>query len=122
MQKSYFLEFEFIALVTFSFVLPMAILIWLSVKRAIARVTVLLFGVLLIVLSGVDFVLLRSLAASATRTRAALDDPALGSALSVALYLLPVVFAGIGTNVVSHVLIEHLTKAENKFDQEHRRP
>lgn len=121
MQKSYFLEFEFLALVAFSFVLPMAVLIWLSLKRTIARATVLLFGMLLIVLSGVDFVLLRELEASATRTRAAMGDPVLGSALSVALYLLPVVFAGIGANVVSHVLIEHLTKAEKKFDQEHHR-
>lgn len=121
MQKSDFLEFEFLALVAFSFVFPMVILIGLSLKRTIARGTVLFFGMLLIALSGVDFVLLRQLEASATCTHAMISDPVLGSALSVALYLLPVVFAGIGTNVVSHVLIEHLTKAEKKFDQEHHR-
>jgi hypothetical protein len=44
------------------------------------------------------------------------------SELSMALYLLPAVFAGIGVNLLSHVLIGHLNEAEQKFDQEHRHP
>jgi uncharacterized membrane protein YphA (DoxX/SURF4 family) len=121
MQKSIFLQFQFYALVVFSIVLPIAILAGLLTRRAIARSTVFLFGVLLIVLSGIDFVLLRRLAVLATHTPSLFDDQVFGSELSVALYLLPVVFAGIGTNVVSHVLIQHLTEAEKRFDQEHPR-
>jgi hypothetical protein len=118
MRSSVFLEVEFYALVAFSIVLPVAILTGLSLKKAIARSTVLLFGILLIVFSGVDFILLRRLAAVVQKTPSVLDDQLFGSVLSVALYLLPVVFAGIGTNVVSHVLIQHLTEAEKKFDQD----
>ncbi|MBK4735875.1 hypothetical protein [Noviherbaspirillum pedocola] len=117
MKPSFFLEFEFLSLVVVSFVLPMAILIGLSLTRRIARISVLLFGVLLIVLSGIDFVLLQKIAASASHTRELLRDPVLGPALSVAVYILPVVFAGIGTNIVSHVVIEHLTRAEKEFDR-----
>lgn len=78
-----------------------------------------MFGVLLILLSGVDFVLLHYLQVLARHTSSLLDDELFGSALSVALYLLPVVFAGIGTNVVSHVLIQHLAEAEEKYDQKY---
>jgi len=121
MQKSIFLEFEFWALVAFSFVFPLAILIGLLAKRTIARSAVLLFGVLLVIMSGVDFVLLRRLAAMATNSPSIFRDPGFGSELSIALYLLPVVFAGIGTNLISHVLIQHLSAAEKNFDNEHPR-
>jgi len=119
MQKSIFLEFEFWALMAFSFVFPLAILVGLLAKRAIARSAVLLFGVLLIVMSGVDFVLLRRLAASAVTSPSVFRDPVFGSELTIALYLLPVVFAGIGTNLISHVLIRHLSAAEKNFENEH---
>lgn len=121
MHKSIFLEFEFWALVAFSFVFPLAILIGLLTKRAIARSAVLLFGALLVFMSGVDFVLLRRLAASAITSPSVFRDPVFGSELSIALYLLPVVFAGIGTNMISHVLIQHLTAAERNFEEEHPR-
>lgn len=121
MQKSIFLEFEFWALVAFSLVFPVAILIGLLTKRAIARSAVLLFGALLVFMSGVDFVLLRRLAASAVTSPPVFRDPVFGSELSIALYLLPVVFAGIGTNMISHVLIQHLTAAEKNFEEEHPR-
>lgn len=119
MQKSIFLETEFYALVAFSIVFPISILAGLLLKKMIARRTVFMFGVLLIVLAGVDFFLLRHLAIKASHTASLFDDELFGSALSIALYLLPVVFAGIGTNLVSHVMIQHLTEAERKFDQKH---
>lgn len=31
----------------------------------------------------------------------------------------PAVFAGIGVNLISHVLIEHLFRAERNFDRTH---
>ena len=36
---------------------------------------------------------------------------------ALGLYLLPALFAGIGINLVSHVLIHHLVSAERRFDQ-----
>ena len=38
---------------------------------------------------------------------------------TISLYLLPALFAGIGINLVSHVLIYHLASAEHRFDQNH---
>jgi len=41
------------------------------------------------------------------------------SEVSFALYLFPLMFGGIGVNMVSHVLVNHLTAAENRFAKEH---
>jgi hypothetical protein len=42
------------------------------------------------------------------------------SEVSVALYLLPLLFAGVGMNLISHILISHLEDAEKRFDREQR--
>ena len=118
MQQYGFLEFEFLGVVIFSLILPAAILIALLTRKTISRAAVFLFGMLLILLSGLDFVILHHLLKSATHTKALMNDLMFGPALSVTLYLLPVVFAGIGTNLVSHILIRHLTEAEKRFEQE----
>jgi len=89
-------------------------------KRVISRHTVLLFAVILIMLSGVDVFLLQRLKAMARLSTSLLDDTIFRSEISLALYLIPAVFAGIGVNMISHVLVSHLTDAENKFDREHR--
>lgn len=47
------------------------------------------------------------------------DDQLFSSEVSLALYLLPALFAGIGVNIISHLLISHLEKAEELFDREH---
>ena len=44
------------------------------------------------------------------------DDRMFASEISVALYLLPVIFAGVGVNVISHVLVSHLIGAEKAYD------
>ena len=41
------------------------------------------------------------------------------SEVSLALYLLPAMFGGIGINVISHVLIDHLLDAEKRFRDSH---
>ena len=38
----------------------------------------------------------------------------------MALYLFPATFGGIGVNVISHVLVQHLVEAEKRFAREHR--
>jgi len=55
----------------------------------------------------------------ARATPSAFEDRLFNSELALALYLLPAVFAGVGVNLVSHVLIGHLTDAEKTFDSEH---
>ncbi|HUW50477.1 MAG TPA: hypothetical protein VMV75_05610 [Sulfuricella sp.] len=119
MNESVFFKLEFFLLLACSIVIPIAIYIFLLRKRAISRRTILLFAVILIALSAADIFLLQSLAALAKTTLSTFDDKVFSSELSIALYLLPAVFAGIGLNLVSHVLIDHLDKAERKFAYEH---
>jgi hypothetical protein len=118
-HESVFLEVQFFLLIVFSIILPVGIYAYMMYKSAISRKTVLLFGVVLIALSGVDLVLLQRLAVPAKYSPSLLDDAIFASELSVALYLLPALFGGIGINMVSHVLISHVAYAEKLFDREH---
>lgn len=119
MSRSVFTEFEFWILVAFSLVLPLAIYAAMLGRRAISRYTVLSPGVVLVAMSGADVYLLQHLAAAAKVTPSLADDALFLSELSVALYLLPALFGGIGINVVSHILIKHLEEAETRYQQEH---
>jgi hypothetical protein len=112
-------EVKFLLLVVCSVVLPPAIYSILLLKKAISRSTVLFFGIALIVLAGTDVALINILLASAKHTLSILDARFFASQLKIALYLLPALFAGIGINVVSHILVSHLVSAEKKFAQEH---
>jgi len=122
LHESVFLEKEFILLVIFSLLFPALIYgtMWLS--HAISRSTVLIFGFVLIVLSGMDIYLLQLLSSMAKHSPSMLDDKIFSSEISVALYLLPALFAGTGINVVSHILINHLNVAESRFDKKHSGP
>lgn len=112
-----FFRLEFFLLILFSFLIPSAIYLTMMIKHSISRMTVLLFGVTLLLLAGVDVVLLHHLANETRHTAALFEDKIFTSELSLALYLLPLVSAGIGINIVSHVLITHLTEAERNFDR-----
>lgn len=122
MNHSVFLEMEFFLLVMFSFVLPAGIYGFLLHKRSISRFVVLVFAFVLVAISGVDVILLQSLAERAKTTSSSFDDQVFTTQVSIALYLLPLVFAGIGINLASHVLINHLNEAEATFEKKHPRP
>ena len=117
MNDTVFFNFQFISLVATSVFIPVGIYYFLLKKQAISRLTVLMFASILIALSGVDVFLLQSLAQAAKTTLSILDDKWFSSELSIALYLFPALFAGVGVNLVSHVLIDHLVIAERKFIQ-----
>lgn len=118
MSGSAFIEIDFAALVAFSVVFPIGLYVYMMWRRAISRATVLFFGCVLIVLSGVDIFLLQRLKSISIATASLLDDAFFSSEISVALYLLPAVFAGTGLNMISHILIRHLVEAERRFDRE----
>ena len=120
MPSSVFPELRFWLLIAFSLVLPCAIYAVLLFRRAVSSGTVLALGMLLIVLAGVDVYLLQSLTHLAAKTASVVDDAVFLSEVGLALYVLPVLFGGIGVNLVSHVLVRHLTQAERRFDAEHR--
>lgn len=79
-----------------------------------------LFAVTLVVISGINVFLLQRLAEMAKLSPSLLDNKFFASEISVALYLLPAIFAGIGVNMMPHILMSHLVEAEKRFDCEHR--
>lgn len=117
MSESVFMQFEFFLLIVFALVLPIGIYGTMMLKKAISRVTIILFGIGLILISGVTIILLQRLATQAKLSASLLDDRLFASEVSAALYLLPVLFAGIGVNMISHILISHLTSAERQYDK-----
>lgn len=119
MHHSVFAELRFWVMLTVSVVLPCGIYGALLMKRAVSRTTVLLLGLTLIAVAGLDVYVLQSLAAAARQTPSLADDAVFLSEVSLALYLVPAMFGGIGVNVVSHVLIRHLIEAEKRFLAEH---
>ena len=112
-----FVEAELLLLIVLSVVAPVGIYIFLYRKLKISRWTVVLFALLLIALAAVDVVLLQSIAGNVHASQSLFHDGLISAQLSVALYLLPAAFAGLGINLISHVLINHLNEAEKQFDQ-----
>jgi hypothetical protein len=118
MHPTVFTELRFWLLIAVSVVVPFGIYAALLKKRAISRITVLFFGFVLIGIAGANVYLLQSLAVLAKFSPSLRDDAIFLSELSVALYLFPAMFGGIGINLVSHILVSHLQDAESKFRTE----
>jgi len=118
MTNSVFVELHFWLLVFISFAAPVAIYWMLNSRRSIVRSSVLLLGLSLVAISAMDVYLLQVLATRAKLTPSTLDDSIFASEIAIALYALPVFFGGIGINVVSHLVIDHLASAEQRCDRE----
>jgi len=116
---SVFTEARFWVMVVISVVLPFCIYGVLIAKRAISRLTVLVLGFSLVAIAGIDVFFLQRLATTASATPSLADDVFFVSEVRVALYLLPALFAGLGINVISHVITTHLAAAERRFTEEH---
>jgi hypothetical protein len=115
MNQSVFVEFEFWLLVAFSVVLPAAI-IWMCLTiRKVSRNHVLAVGLLLVAIAGLDIYLLQMLKRRSQETPSTADDVIFNSEITVGLYLLPALLAGIGVNIASHVIIQHLSDAQLRF-------
>jgi hypothetical protein len=119
-SQSVFLELDFYVLIAVSLLLPAAIYAYMMWKRALSRLAVFCFGLSLIVLAGVNVVVLRHLSELTRKTPSLFDDRVFASEVSLALYLVPALFAGVGINIISHLLVRHLTDAERRYDREHQ--
>jgi hypothetical protein len=119
MNRSVFAHMEFWVLICFSLIVPVAIYWRLLTKRTVSQTAVLLLGLALICVAGVDVYLLQVLKLLARASAMLADDLIFTSEISFALYLLPALFGGVGINLVSHVLINHLRGAEKRFEDEH---
>lgn len=111
-------EWTFWSVLIASFILPFTIYGTLLAKQAISRTTVLIFGFLMVAIAGLDFYLLKRLSNFAHEYLPLNPDSFFNSEISIALYLLSALFAGIGINMVSHVLTRHLDDAERRFKSE----
>ena len=120
MNKSVFTEIEFYLLIFFAIILPVSIYGYMMWKRAISSKSVLFFGVILIIFAGISIFLLQRLNGIAKVSPSMLDHQIFASEVSIALYLLPALFAGIGVNLISDSLIKHLAEAEKQYDRDHR--
>ncbi len=116
---SVFEEARFWVMVAISVVLPFGIYAVLIVKQAISRKTVLAMGFSLVAIAAVNVYFLQRLASTTSATPSLAGDFLLVSEVRVALYLLPAMFAGLGINVISHVLTTHLNAAERRFRERH---
>ena len=119
MSDSVFAELGFWLVAIGSIAIPIGIYVALLYKRAVSRFTVLVLGVTLVIIAGIDIYFLRHMAAAAARTPSLADDALFLSEISFALYLFPLMFGGVGVNLISHVLISHLVAAERRFEKEH---
>jgi hypothetical protein len=119
MTSNAFLHPNFAILLVSAVLLPSTICAYLLLTRSVSRWVVLLLALVLLVLSGIDLVLLQSLARLAKVSASTLDDKVFAAGISVALYLFPAVFASIGANLLSHALLSHLVSAEKRFEREH---
>jgi hypothetical protein len=116
MNQSVFVESEFWLLVVFSVVMPVAI-IWMCLTvRKVSRRHVLAVGLLLVAIAGIDIYLLQALKRRARETPSTADDVIFDSEITVGLYVLPALLAGIGVNIASQVIIQHLSDAQRRFD------
>ena len=115
MHDTIFVELQFWLLVLFSIVVP-GIIVWVCLTvTAVSRNIVLVLGLILAGIAGFDFYLLQALARMARATLSLTDDRIFDSEITVGLYVLPALLAGVGINVISHVLIQHLTDAQKRF-------
>lgn len=119
LDDSVFIQLKFWLLVAFSVVVPVGIYALLLTRQAVSRKAILTLGLALIAIAGFDIYLLQSMASTARATPSVADDAVFASELTVGFYLLPALFAGVGINVISHVLIRHLGEAETRFEREH---
>lgn len=102
-----------------SVVMPFGIYSYLILKKAISKKTTLVFGFALVAIAGMDVYFLKVLSAAAKLSPSLADDTIFVSEISLALYLVPAMFGGIGVNIISHVLIKHLDEANQRFQKEH---
>lgn len=119
LSTTVFTEIEFWGLIAFSVLLPFWIYWWLLSRRSISSISVFFFGIALIAIAGVDVYLLQRLSTLAKLSTSLSDDEIFSSEISLALYLLPALFGGVGINLVSHVLLKRLSIAERKFKHDH---
>lgn len=119
MTETGLVELRFWALIALSMAVPVGLYALLRKRRAISTRTTLLLGVTLVTVAAVDTGLLHSLASGAAQTVTKLDD-VFASEMAIGLYLVPALFGGVGIDLISTVLRNHLQAAEHRHRSGHK--
>jgi hypothetical protein len=114
MTETGWVELRFWVLILLSLAVPTGLYALLYKRRAISSGTTLLLGVTLVTVAAVDIGLLHSLASGAGSTATKLDD-VFASEMAIGLYLVPALFGGVGIDLISTVLRNHLQAAEHRY-------
>lgn len=108
MMNVAWLQQEFWLLVLSSLALPLVIVVHLLRVRDISRWIVLFYACALLLLSGLDIILLKAVMQVARSSGSLLDDGVFLSEYSLAFYMLPLLAAGTGVNLLTWVITQHL--------------
>lgn len=114
MADTIFFELEVVALSLFSLVIPAGLYVFMLRRKKVSRANVLSFGFAMVAMAGLDVMLLQRLKELSRSSPSLVDDQVFSSELTIAIYVLPFLLAGIGVNVISHVLITHFDEAAKK--------
>jgi hypothetical protein len=115
--ESVLIKFEFWALVLTSLALPVVIIWHLLRIIRISRTVLIAYACMLIALAGLDVVLITYVASLAKATRGIADDQVFRSEYTLALYLLPLISAGVGINLLSFAITQHLKVQSSIVDE-----
>lgn len=118
MTETGLVELRFWALIVLSLAVPTGLYLLLRKHRAISPGTTLLLGATLVAVAAVDTGLLHSLASGAASSLTHLDD-LFASEMAIGLYLVPALFGGVGIDLISTVLRNHLQAAEQRYRSGH---
>lgn len=118
MNNPFYLEFKFWGALSCSVIIPTILFAWMTWRRSISAFVIIVIGLFLVFIAGIDAIFLRLLSAKAKATPDILDDKIFVSEISIALYIIPLILAGIGVNLASHVLCNHIIIAELDEEKE----
>ena len=122
MESSVFVEFKFWLLIVVSIIAPVVMYLLQRRKNEASPSFVLIFGLVLIAISGMDVYLLQTLAAESRLSHSLMDNAIFNSEMSLSLYAFPLLFGGIGINMISDMLVGHLMNAERRYEERHATP
>lgn len=108
MNDTVFYRAEFWALVAVSLGFPLALIADLLRKVTVSRRWLVGSAMLLLLLAGLDVALIGRVQELARLTPGLADDAVFLSESQVALYLLPYIAAGVGINLLSFAITQHL--------------
>lgn len=122
MESSVFVEFNFWLLVFLSVVVPVCIYLLQRRKTDLSPLHVFTFGLILTGIAGLDVYVLQALASASRLTPSLVDNAVFNSAVSLSLYVLPVLFGGVGINLISTVLSGRLLDVGERGERQHLHP